>query len=134
MTRSMRDVMTRQPFTVGREQTLETAHEIMRKKKVRHLPVLEGGKLVGVLSERDLYFLESIAGVDSRKDRVEDAMTPEVYGVTPDAALADVASHMARRRYGCAVVMEGERPIGIFTAVDALRLLGQKPRRRTTPS
>lgn len=135
MKRRIDQVMTKQPFTVGREQTLDTAHQIMRKRKVRHLPVLEGGKVVGVLSERDLYFLESIAGVDARKDRVEDAMTAEVYGVAPDALVTEVAAYMARRRYGCAVVMDGAQPVGIFTAIDALRILGEKkarPLRRST--
>ena len=121
---TMREVMTRSPFTIGTDQTLERAHEVMREHGLRHLPVLRGGKLVGVLSQRDLYFLEAIAGVDSTVDRIEDAMTSDVYTVGPNDALQDVASAMAEHRYGCAVVVEAGHILGIFTSTDALEMLG----------
>jgi acetoin utilization protein AcuB len=122
----MGSVMTPQPYTVGRDQPLRTAHAMMREHGVRHLPVLEHGQIVGVLTQRDLYFLETISGVDITKDKVEDAMTPDSYTVSPDAQLAEVAATMAEHRYGCAVVVERDRVVGIFTATDALRLLGER--------
>jgi CBS domain-containing protein len=115
--------MTPQPVTIGRNQTLATAHRMMRDSGVRHLPVLEHGDLVGVLTQRDLYFLETLRGVNLDDDVVDDAMTMETYAVTPDTPVATVAKHMARKRYGCAVVMERGRVAGIFTATDGLRLL-----------
>src|SRR3954451_6855057 len=72
---TMKDVMTAQPVTIGRDQTLATAHALMREHHCRHLPVLEQGELVGILSQRDLYFLETIKGVESDVDLVEDAMS-----------------------------------------------------------
>jgi CBS domain-containing protein len=54
---------------------------------------------------------------------VEDAMTSDVYLVSPDAPLGEVASAMAEHKYGCAVVMNGTHLAGIFTTVDALRTL-----------
>jgi acetoin utilization protein AcuB len=117
------DVMTEQPLTIGRDQTLAIAHAFMRKEGVRHLPVLERGEIVGILSQRDLYFLETIAGVDMDADKVDDAMSPDVYKVGPDTPLSKVAANMARRRIGCAVVVERDRVAGIFTATDALRVL-----------
>jgi acetoin utilization protein AcuB len=121
---TMDDVMTPQPITIGRGQVLAVAHQMMRDNHCRHLPVLERGELVGVLSQRDLYFLETIAGVDLRKDKVDDALSPDAYSVAPEATLEEVAATMAENKYGCAVVMERGRVIGIFTATDALRVLG----------
>jgi CBS domain-containing protein len=115
--------MTPQPVTIGRGQTLEVAHQMMREHGVRHLPVLERGQLVGMLSQRDLYFLETIAGVELAEDRVDDAMSTDTYAVGPDEVVEHVADVMADRRLGSAVVIERDRVIGIFTATDALRLL-----------
>ena len=98
---------------------------MMRENEVRHLPVLHGGGIVGILSQRDLYFLETLKGVDLDTDLVEDAMSPDVYLVGFDDKLRDVAQIMAARRLGCAVVVENGHPVGIFTANDALRLLSQ---------
>lgn len=119
----MQHVMTPQPITIGREQSLATAHELMRRHDCRHLPVLEHGELVGIVTQRDLYLLETIAGVDLTKDQVDDAMSTDAYAVQPDASLTDVAAHMATERVGCAVVIERGRVIGIFTTTDALRVV-----------
>lgn len=116
-------IMTPQPVTIGRKESLTTAHRLMRTHGVRHLPVLEHGDLVGILSQRDLLFLETIRGVDADTDIVEDAMTTDTYSVAPDTPIATVAKQMARKRYGCAVVMERGRVAGIFTATDALRIV-----------
>ncbi len=125
------DVMTEQPITIGRKQSLAVAHKMMRDNHCRHLPVLEHGELVGILSQRDLYFLETLGKADLETDEIDDAMTQECYAVGPDTPLERVAAEMADHRYGCAVVMERERVIGIFTMTDALRVLaGQLPRTR----
>lgn len=116
-------LMTPQPLTIGRQQSLSTAHRLMRDHHVRHLPVLEHGELIGVVSQRDLYFLETIRGIDLDDDLVEDAMTTDTYAIEPDAPISAVARQMARYRYGCAVVVERGKVIGIFTATDALRLV-----------
>jgi acetoin utilization protein AcuB len=95
----------------------------MRAWGIRHLPVLEAGKLVGVLSQRDALFVETLRDVDPTKVPVEDAMSSDVYIVGPDAPLTEVAGEMADHKYGCAVVTDGPRIVGIFTTVDALRAL-----------
>lgn len=118
---TIRQLMTEAPTTIGSDQTLAQAHKIMRERSLRHLPVLRAGKLVGVLSQRDLYFVETVSGVDLAIDKVADAMSPDVFTVGPDDTLRDVARTMADRRLGSAVVMEGGRVLGIFTATDALR-------------
>ena len=116
--------MTKSPHTVGRNQTLAHAHEVMRKHNILHLPVLEGGKLVGLVTERDLRLIETLKDVDPSEVTVEEAMSQEVYSVTPEALLADVAKEMAEHKYGSAVVMEGaSKVVGIFTTVDAMSAL-----------
>lgn len=117
------DAMTPQPVTIGRDQTLAVAHKMMNEHGIRHLPVLEHGALVGVLSQRDLYFIETIAGVDKFQDKVDDAMTTDAWAFPPDARLSEVAKTMLEHKLGCAVVLERDRVIGIFTAMDALRML-----------
>jgi acetoin utilization protein AcuB len=120
---TVQDVMTPQPLTIGRGESLATAREMMQVHRCRHLPVLEHGELVGVMTERDLYLLETVAGLDLAGDDVSDAMTTDAYAVPPDAPLSEVARQMATERYGCAVVIERGRVIGIFTTTDALRVL-----------
>jgi acetoin utilization protein AcuB len=119
----IRNFMTPAPHAIGRDQPLALAHERMRTFNVRHLPVLDGGKLVGILSQRDAFFVETLRDVDPAKVPVEDAMSTDVYVVPPDAPLAEVAAEMAYRKYGCAVIAEGSRIAGIFTTVDALHAL-----------
>ena len=119
----IKDVMTASPHTIGSNQKLSKGHEVMNRDKLRHLPVLRSGKLVGVVTQRDLYFLQSMAGVDIDIDVVADAMTPDVFTTTPDATLRDVVAEMMEHKYGCAVVMEDDRVVGIFTMTDALRVL-----------
>jgi acetoin utilization protein AcuB len=119
------EAMTPSPHTIGHDQKLSRAHEVMRTHKLRHLPVLDAGKLVGVLSQRDLYFVEAISGVEQSLESVGEAMTSEVYIVAPGDLVADVAREMSEHKYGCAVVVDRGHVVGIFTATDALALLAQ---------
>lgn len=120
---AIRKYMTTAPHSVGREQTLATAHALMREHGFRHLPVLEGGKLVGLVTMRDLHLIETLRDVDVNTVTVDDAMTAEVYAVSPDAPLDEVAAEMAERKYGCTIVMQNEHVVGVFTTVDACRAL-----------
>lgn len=119
----VRDYMTPMPYTVGRAQTLDRAHQLMQKHKIRHLPVLEGGELVGIVSERDLYFIETLRNVDRTRVMVEEAMTQVPYVVTADTPLEEVARVMAEHHYGSAVIMTYGTVVGVFTTVDAMRAL-----------
>jgi acetoin utilization protein AcuB len=113
--------MTPSPYSVGQEQKLLQAHRLMREHHIRHLPVLHGGKLVGVISDRDLHLIETLRDVDPEKVLIEEAMSPSVYTVSPKAPLDEVVREMVQHRYGCAVVVEGGKVVGVFTTVDALR-------------
>lgn len=115
--------MTVCPHTIGHDQPLSRARQMMRQYGIRHLPVLDGGRLVGIVSSRDLDFVESLRDVDPEKLTVEEAMSQEPYTVSPHTPLEQVATTMADHRYGSAVVIEGNQVIGVFTTVDALRAL-----------
>jgi acetoin utilization protein AcuB len=119
----IRDHMTRDPLTIGIGQTLARAHEVMRTRGIRHLPVLDGDRLVGVISQRDLYFIETLKDVDPATVLVDEAMVREPYTVGPDAPIATVAQGMLRHKHGAAIVVAQGRVLGIFTTHDALKVL-----------
>lgn len=115
--------MTTTPHTITTRQTLAEAHQAMRERGIRHLPVVEDGKLVGVVSQRDLYLLETLRGVDVGRELVEEAMSDEPFVVGPDTPLEEVAEAMANRKHGSALVVDRTTVVGIFTSTDALRAL-----------
>ena len=115
--------MTVAPVVVSSDRTLADAHRLMRERNIRHLPVVDHGRLVGIVSQRDLYLLETLRGVDPAAETVAEAMSSEPYAVGPDAPLDVVATAMADKKYGSAVVVDRGSVIGLFTTVDALRAL-----------
>jgi acetoin utilization protein AcuB len=117
------EYMTRSPHSIGDDQSLQRAQAIMQEHDIRHLPVLHGGHLVGMVTERDVQLVETLDDVDPRLITVSDAMSQSVYAVTPETPLEQVAAEMAARKYGSAVVMRGRDVVGIFTTVDACRAL-----------
>lgn len=125
--------MTRQLWTIERGATLTAAHQLMRAHLIRHLPVLESGKLVGVVTERDLHLMETLPDADPDEVKVEEAMTEQVYVAAPGDEVADVVEHMADQKLGSVVVMDHERVEGIFTSIDALQVLASVLRRTVDP-
>ena len=122
--------MTPSPHVVTSGKTLAQAHQAMREKGIRHLPVVEGGRLVGLVSQRDLYLLETLKGVDVARETIDEAMTADPIAVPPDALLEEVAEAMAARKHGSAVVVDRGAVVGIFTTTDALRALVSVLKRR----
>lgn len=116
-------VMRPCPVTLTPHHTLAEAHGMMRAHNIRHLPVEEAGRLVGVVSQGDLRLLESLESLDTRLVEVDDAMTPDPYAVGADAPLRDVVAEMWARRIGSTLIVEGGSTVGIFTCVDALAVL-----------
>ena len=123
-TQTVSDVMTKSPHTIGADQPLVVARDTMRKHAIRHLPVMKGGQLAGVISDRDIDFALRVEKNQSL--HVDDAFTAEVYTVPLTASLAQVSTDMAEQRIGCALVVNDRQQLmGIFTAVDACRVLGE---------
>jgi len=120
--RPVRDYVTPLPQTIGVDQSIASATQRMWQLGVRHLPVLDGDTLVGIVTERDLAFVKSFS-VDPERSSVEEAMTPEPYVVGPEMPLSVVARNMAERKVGCACVVDGQKVVGILTTTDALGIL-----------
>ncbi|HWN68415.1 MAG TPA: CBS domain-containing protein [Haliangium sp.] len=115
--------MTRTPYTIDHDQPLASAHALMRAHQIRHLPVLQNGKLLGLVSVRDLHLIETLRDVDPSEVPVEDAMAEEPYTVSPEEPLDAVAAIMADHKISSAVIVDSGEVQGIFTTVDALRAL-----------
>lgn len=128
---SVSHYMTAQPFTIERDASLRDAEQLMRAHEIRHLPVLEDGRLVGVVSDRDLRLLSATAGVNASTTHVDKVMTEHPFIVTGDTALDEVVTIMSEQKYGSAIVMGRQGIEGIFTAVDACRVLAEVLQRVT---
>ena len=117
--------MTCLPFTVTAEETVAEAHLLMRRARIRHLPVLDGDKLVGLVSRSDLRLLETLHDVNPSEVTVQEAMSRAPYTATASVRLEQVCRVMAERRIGSTVVVSRGKPVGVFTTVDALRALAE---------
>jgi acetoin utilization protein AcuB len=117
------DCMTPHPITIEPAASLTQAHKIMRSRGIRHLVVTEGSALKGLVSVRDLHLLETLADVDPDVVSVAEAMTPEPFAVPPGTPLRDVALAMHGYKYGAVVVVDGSQVVGLFTTIDAMRVL-----------
>ena len=119
----VREYMTPSPQTIARNRSLSAAGRLMRDNHLRHLPVLDGGRIVGVVSERDLFLVESLPGVNPTDVRVEEAMVQDVYTASPTTPLGEAIETMIDRKVGSVIVCEGDKVLGVLTTIDALRAL-----------
>jgi len=131
----VRDVMSRTPKTLGRNDQLSLADDVMRAERIRHLPVLDDdGSLCGILSQRDMFrgALAQALGYGTAAQqkmltmlRVKEVMTTDVITTRPDMALAEAAKTMLERKIGCLPVMDGVRLVGILTESDFVALVAR---------
>jgi CBS domain-containing protein len=116
------EVMTISPFTIQMHQTLEDAKNIMYRKDIRHLPVLNGIKVIGCLSDRDLKLSLAVANKDKKAAdiKVGDCCAPDPYIVSPKEPLLNVLKEMKKRKLGSTFIGTGDELFGIFTVTDAV--------------
>jgi acetoin utilization protein AcuB len=125
------DVMTPDPVTLSPEESLMEALQTMRLRGIRRIPIVVGGKLVGLLTEGDLkraepstlsdtqeHFTQVMEGTPVARIMIENLVT-----TTADAALLDAARVLYTNKYGALPVVEGERLIGILTDNDLIGAL-----------
>ena len=131
------DVMRRRPVTIAPDASLARAVDLMRSKRIRHLPVLDAKRgLIGIVTDRDVQHAALLPALaahlswDPRRaksPRVRDVMTWSVVTVPADAPLVQAGLLMVERRLGSLPVVDGRRLVGIVTTRDLLGALG--PRR-----
>jgi acetoin utilization protein AcuB len=117
--------MSKNPVTINSHQSLKYALETMKEHDIRHLPVLERGKTCGILSERDIRFLESVEKVELEGLKVSDAFSDDIYAVTPETDIKEVCKIMHDNKIGSVIVNDNDQLTGIFTWIDALRFAGK---------
>jgi CBS domain-containing protein len=118
---------------VDRNDNLLTVEERMATKQLRHLPVLEQGEIVGMVTQRDLFkaAMSSAMGYGEKAQRaylqsvcVKEIMVYPVVTVSPDTSVAAAADMIINKGIGCLPVIEGTKLIGMVTKTDLLRCLG----------
>jgi acetoin utilization protein AcuB len=124
----VRDSMTREIVTLAPDETVGTALALCRERRIRHLPVLKEGRLVGIISDRDLRSATPAFGDRERAAAlqevlVEDVMATDVIAAHPDDPIEQAANTMRERRIGCLPVVEGGELVGILTASDVMKAL-----------
>ncbi|MDC0358250.1 CBS domain-containing protein [Oligoflexia bacterium] len=120
----MSDVMTPCPYHVSSASSLEDVLRVMGLRSVRHLPVVEDGNLIGVLTERDVELSQFVCDTISHCPTAGDIGMRNPYVVPADAEVGDVAQNMAENKLDFALVSdEGGSFVGIFTTTDACRLI-----------
>jgi acetoin utilization protein AcuB len=135
----VKDVMSASVFTVGPDETVDRVFFLMSFEKIRHLPVVEHGKLVGIVSDRDLSKVLGLrrqtaaatAGSEESRlvvvpRRVRHIMHRGVISIGPEESVGAAAGVMARRKIGALPVLDKRRKlVGIVTATDLLRALAR---------
>jgi acetoin utilization protein AcuB len=124
----VKDSMTREIVTLSPDETAGTALVLCRERRIRHLPVLKEGRLVGIVSDRDLRSATPALGDKARAAAlqeilVEEVMARDVVTTLPDDPVEQAANTMRERRIGCLPVVESGELVGIITASDVMDAL-----------
>lgn len=121
----VRQFMTRSPRTVPPATALSDARDLMAREQIRHLPVVDGNRLVGVVSARDVLVVEDLRVFASYDTTVEAAMAADPISLPSDTPIGHVVKTMAREDIGCVLLVDDGKLVGIFTDVDAVKLLAR---------
>ena len=127
----VRDIMTKNVVPISLDEQLDLVDEIMKEGNIRHMPVTKGGRVVGIVSQRDLLRarLSSVAGYSKDEEEtflqavdVERIMTAKVEVADPDELAVDAARRMVEAKIGCLPVVDQEGElIGLITETDIMR-------------
>ena len=117
----LREIMNRYPMTLQKSGDLALARQMMAWAGIRHLPILDGERLVGMLSERDILALLASGEVGvGENPEVSYAMSSDVQTASPDDSLTEAAARMAADKITCLPITERGKLIGLVTTVDVL--------------
>ncbi len=125
--------MTPNPISVRPDTSLRKAQDLLHAHQIRHLPVVQRRRLVGIITDRDLRQLlpsplatpEELErfGSDGTRVKVRDVMNRRILSVTPDTRTHRAARLMVEHRIGCLPVLRGSTLVGIITTIDLLQTM-----------
>ena len=132
------EIMTTKVFTVEQHDLIDRVFFLINYEKIRHLPVVDKGKVIGIVSDRDLYKAlgpksnsNAIEGSAKTSElhvvstRVQNIMRRGVITTTPDAMVSEVAGVMAEHKIGAVPVVHNNKLVGIVSATDILRVFSK---------
>ncbi len=131
----IRRIMTPFPHAIAADAPVSEAREFLNHHRLHHLPVMDGERLVGIISDRDLKLLLGLDPDYGRRTdlRVRDAMATDVYVVDLNTPLDQVLDALVARQIGSALVTRKGRLAGVFTVTDACRELARLLREQCPP-
>jgi CBS domain-containing protein len=131
----LKDIMTREVHTVGRNDQLAVADNLMKQARIRHLPVLDSdGAVCAVVSQRDLFrgaLLRALGFGGRAEDKmlkqiaVKEIMSDEVHTASPETPVSEAGRFMIEHKIGCLPVIEGGKLVGLVTETDFVRLIAE---------
>ncbi|MEQ1636588.1 MAG: CBS domain-containing protein [Methylococcales bacterium] len=132
------EIMTTKVFTVKQHDLIDRVFFLINYEKIRHLPVVDKGKVIGIISDRDLYKAlgpktnsNAIEGSVKSSElqvvetRVQNIMRRGVITTTPDALVSSAAGIMAEHKIGALPVIDNNKLVGIVSATDILRVFSK---------
>lgn len=126
----VREIMMGSPVTLKPEDTLDLANDVIALGRIRHIPVVDDGRLVGIITERDLIgaAASQIFGLKQKNKSallksvlIKEVMKKRVLTAAPDTPIKDVAHLMAEKKIGCVPVVSAGAVVGLVTTTDILR-------------
>lgn len=114
---------TPNPITAHENDPVEALANLMRKNSIRHIPIMKGDQVVGIVSDRDIKVLEGLQVQDKHLVCARHIMSPDPIAVDASTSIDHVALEMSKRKIGSVIVYEGGKFLGIFTSTDALNAL-----------
>ena len=130
----VRDLMEPEVVTLNVSDNLDLADDIMRLGRIRHMPVMAGDTLVGILSQRDLFraAISSVLQLRPAAERqwlakipVREVMTKRVFTIVPSASIRAALVEMLDKRIGCLPVVENDKLVGLLSESDCMRYLAR---------
>lgn len=114
---------TPNPITATVHSKVEELSRVMKEHGIRHIPILNGDKVVGMVSERDLKVIAGLRMLEKNLLTASDIMSPDPVSVDSSTMLDEVAFEMSEKKIGSVIVTENDQLLGIFTVTDALNAL-----------
>jgi CBS domain-containing protein len=125
-----REIMMGSPVTLKPEDTLDLANDVISLGRIRHIPVVDDGRLVGILTERDLIgaAASQIFGLKQKNKSallksvlIKEVMKKRVISAAPNTPIKEIAHLMAEKKVGCVPIVSAGALVGLVTTTDILR-------------